>query len=151
VSNEDKRAQLQLRLQQTVEGLSVAAISYYVIGLITYVAKGVKDAGFLPKPLTPELVTAVAVPFVVLAMWVLMKRVHHHITGGRHVERADEVQERRLAAAGYTVHDDELVAVEHEIDAPQDVDGDLARPVTLGDLMQLRERIGTHLHEGIRR
>ena len=78
----DKRAQLQLRLQQTVEGLSVAAISYYVIGLITYVAKGVKDAGLLPKPLTPELVTAVAVPLVVLAMWVLMKRVHHHITGG---------------------------------------------------------------------
>ena len=39
-------------------------------------------SGLLPKPLTPELVTAVAVPLVVLAMWVLMERVHHHITGG---------------------------------------------------------------------
>ncbi len=29
----DRRARLQLRLQQTVEGLSVAAICYYVVGL----------------------------------------------------------------------------------------------------------------------
>ncbi|MFX6170878.1 DUF3422 family protein, partial [Acinetobacter baumannii] len=35
----DRRAKLQLRLQQTVEGLSVAAISYYVVGLFGYVAK----------------------------------------------------------------------------------------------------------------
>ena len=49
----DKRAQLQLRLQQTVEGLSVATISYLRARPITYVAKGVKDAGLLPKPLTP--------------------------------------------------------------------------------------------------
>ena len=32
----NNRAKLQLRLQQTVEGLSVAAISYYVIGLLAY-------------------------------------------------------------------------------------------------------------------
>ncbi|TIV89776.1 MAG: DUF3422 domain-containing protein, partial [Mesorhizobium sp.] len=36
----NNRARLQLRLQQTVEGLSVAAVSYYVVGLIGYVAKG---------------------------------------------------------------------------------------------------------------
>ena len=32
----DRRARLQLRLQQTVEGLSVAAVSYYVVGLVAY-------------------------------------------------------------------------------------------------------------------
>ena len=37
----NNRARLQLRLQQTVEGLSVAAVSYYVVGLIGYLAKGV--------------------------------------------------------------------------------------------------------------
>ena len=36
----NNRARLQLRLQQTVEGLSVAAVSYYVVGLIGYLAKG---------------------------------------------------------------------------------------------------------------
>ena len=32
----DKRSELQLRLQQTVEGLSVVAISYYAVNLLTY-------------------------------------------------------------------------------------------------------------------
>ena len=41
----DRRAKLQLRLQQTVEGLSVAAIVYYVAGLIGYLAKAAKGAG----------------------------------------------------------------------------------------------------------
>ena len=41
----DRRAKLQLRLQQTVEGLSVAAISYYVVGLIGYLAKGTSVFG----------------------------------------------------------------------------------------------------------
>ena len=36
----NNRARLQLRLQQTVEGLSVAAVSYYVVGLVGYLAKG---------------------------------------------------------------------------------------------------------------
>jgi len=34
----DKRADLQLRLQGTVEGLSVVAISYYALNLVTYMA-----------------------------------------------------------------------------------------------------------------
>jgi uncharacterized membrane-anchored protein len=35
----DRRASIQLRLQETVEGLSVVAISYYAVGLLGYVAK----------------------------------------------------------------------------------------------------------------
>ena len=41
----DQRAKLQLRLQQTVEGLSVAAISYYVVGLFGYLAKALESEG----------------------------------------------------------------------------------------------------------
>src|SRR3546814_6744743 len=37
----NNRAKLQLRLQQTVEGLSVAAISYYVVSLLGYLLKGI--------------------------------------------------------------------------------------------------------------
>ncbi len=38
------RARQQLRLQQTVEGLSIAAISYYIVGLVGYVAKARRTA-----------------------------------------------------------------------------------------------------------
>jgi uncharacterized membrane-anchored protein len=68
----DKRAHLQLRLQQTVEGLSVAAISYYVIGLIGYLAKLVHNAGV---HVAPETLTGAAVPFVVLGMWLTVRRI----------------------------------------------------------------------------
>lgn len=68
----NERTRLQLRLQTTVEGLSVAAISYYVIGLIGYVAKGVHDAGV---PLDTTYVTGAAVPIVVLAIWYVVRRI----------------------------------------------------------------------------
>lgn len=59
----DRRARLQLRLQETVEGLSVVAITYYMVGLIGYAAKALKAAGFAVDPdLTSGLaITVVAV------------------------------------------------------------------------------------------
>ncbi len=70
----NRRSRLQLRLQQTVEGLSVAAISYYVVGLVGYIAKGLKEASLLPKSVSPEMVVALSVPLVVLAIWGLLRR-----------------------------------------------------------------------------
>lgn len=68
----NRRAKLQLRLQHTVEGLSVAAVSYYVVGLIGYLVGGVKGAGLA----VPEgLVEALAVPVVALAVWWVVRRV----------------------------------------------------------------------------
>ena len=57
----DSRAKLQLRLQQTVEGLSVAAISYYVVSLVIYLAKGAKSLG---SEVDPYLVCLIALPLV---------------------------------------------------------------------------------------
>ena len=68
----NRRAKLQLRLQQTVEGLSVAAVSYYVVGLVGYVAKAARDAGL---PVNPSLATGIAVPIVVLVIWLLVRRI----------------------------------------------------------------------------
>lgn len=68
----NNRARLQLRLQQTVEGLSVAAVSYYVVGLIGYMAKGATIFG---HAVAPELVTAVSVPVVVLLVWWAVRRI----------------------------------------------------------------------------
>lgn len=58
----DRRAKMQLRLQETVEGLSVAAITYYIVGLVGYAAKAAHEAGFLD--VKPELVMGISIPLV---------------------------------------------------------------------------------------
>ncbi|MEI7446078.1 MAG: DUF3422 domain-containing protein [Burkholderiales bacterium] len=68
----NRRAKLQLHLQQTVEGLSVAAISYYAVGLAGYVFKAAAKAG---APIEPEFAAGlVAVP-IVAAVWWAMRSV----------------------------------------------------------------------------
>lgn len=71
LSSMDRRADLQLRLQRTVEGLSVVAISYYAVSL----------AGYLIYPLAESLQVspgylqaAVALP-VVGAVWWMVRRL----------------------------------------------------------------------------
>ncbi len=71
-----RRAKMQLRLQQTVEGLSVAAIVYYLAGLVGYGAKALKAAGLA---LSPDLVTGAAVPLLALAAWWALQRAHKRI------------------------------------------------------------------------
>lgn len=67
----NERGRMQLRLQQTVEGLSVAAISYYLIGLLHYLFEGLAKGGV---KLDPTVATAVAVPFaVVLVAWIVRR------------------------------------------------------------------------------
>lgn len=70
----DRRAKLQLRLQQTVEGLSVAAVSYYVVGLFSYAVAGMR--GQLPG-LSPEVLTALFVPVTILGIWSIVRRIRH--------------------------------------------------------------------------
>ena len=74
----NQRQELQLKLQSTVEGLSVAAISYYVLGLLGYLLKGAQRIGW---PFSAEASIAGAVPLVVLAVWWSMRRLHHRIVG----------------------------------------------------------------------
>ena len=57
----NRRAKLQLRLQQTVEGLSIAAVTYYVVGLVGYAAKGGKAFGL---DVNPDFAVAVSIPLV---------------------------------------------------------------------------------------
>ena len=64
--------ELQLRLQRTVEGLSIAAISYYVVSLILYLTKAGKAAGLLDHP---ELVTGAMIPLVLFVVWRITRRI----------------------------------------------------------------------------
>jgi uncharacterized membrane-anchored protein len=73
----DARAAQQLRLQQAVEGLSVAAISYYTLGLVGYVGKALKASG---TPVNPDLMTGIAVPLVIGAVWLGLRRLHHQLS-----------------------------------------------------------------------
>ncbi len=70
--------ELQTRLQTTVEGLSIAAISYYMVSLVLYAAKAAKGAGLLPWQ--PETVAGVSIPFVLLLVWWLTRRIHHKLS-----------------------------------------------------------------------
>jgi uncharacterized membrane-anchored protein len=67
----DRRAKLQLRLQQTVEGLSLAAIVYYVVGLVGYAAKAGKAGGLA---IDPDLAVGLAIPVVALVGLALLRR-----------------------------------------------------------------------------
>ena len=70
------RAAQQLRLQQAVEGLSVAAITYYVAGLVGYVAKSLKAAGLR---VDPDLATGAAIPVVAVLVALGTRRVHRMV------------------------------------------------------------------------
>ncbi|OSP54515.1 DUF3422 family protein [Pseudoruegeria sp. SK021] len=67
----NRRAELQLQLQETVEGLSVVAISYYAISISLYVLAPVGSAIGLSKPVIGAMVT----PLVVVAVWCLVRRI----------------------------------------------------------------------------
>lgn len=62
----NSRAKLQLRLQETVEGLSVVVLTYYGSQLVQYLAKGSKDLHHL----NPDIVTAISIPVIAgLVAW----------------------------------------------------------------------------------
>jgi len=67
----DRRSDLQLRLQHTVEGLSVVAISYYAVNLVLYVIGPLEKAAGMSKPLLAAVVT----PAVFLAVFAMVRRI----------------------------------------------------------------------------
>ena len=69
----------QLRLQTTVEGLSIAAISYYVVSLLLYGAKALKGLGL---PVQPELAAGALVPVVLWGVWRTTRRIHEKLHAG---------------------------------------------------------------------
>ena len=67
----DRRADLALRLQHTVEGLSVVAISYYAVSLATYALLPLAEARHWSK----TALSAALVPLVLLAVWHMVRRI----------------------------------------------------------------------------
>jgi uncharacterized membrane-anchored protein len=74
----NRRQDLQLKLQATVEGLSVAAITYYIVGLVSYLAKGAQALGW---PFSAEATAASAIPVVAFSVWYSLRRLHARLLG----------------------------------------------------------------------
>jgi len=67
----DRRADMQLRLQRTVEGFSVVAISYYAVNLLTYLTYPFFESIGLSKVVGMALIT----PAVLLLVWLVVRRI----------------------------------------------------------------------------
>jgi uncharacterized membrane-anchored protein len=64
-------------LQTMVEGLSIAAISYYVISLLGYGLKALKGMGW---PIDVEISTGIAIPLAIGGVWLATRRIHRRLT-----------------------------------------------------------------------
>jgi len=69
----DRRADQQLHLQKTVEGLSVVAISYYAVNLATYAAYPLAKLAGLEK----ATLTALLIPPVIGVVWLTVRRIRN--------------------------------------------------------------------------
>ncbi len=76
LSSMDNRAKMQLRLQQTVEGLSIAAIVYYLVGLVSYVVKVFKGK----LAFDTDWIVAFSVPVLALLVFFSIRRARRGYT-----------------------------------------------------------------------
>lgn len=73
----NRRSHLQLRLQQTVEGLSVVAISYYVLALMGIAFDASSALGI---PVDKDIASGIAMPLIIGAIYFAMHRIRKHLT-----------------------------------------------------------------------
>jgi uncharacterized membrane-anchored protein len=66
----------QLRLQTTVEGLSIAAISYYVVSLTLYIGKAMQASGL---NVSPEMLAGFSTPVVLFVCWRMVQKIHRSL------------------------------------------------------------------------
>lgn len=71
----NRRQHLQLRLQQTVEGLSVAAITYYMASLVGHVFEAVEHWTHI----SPKIAEGVSIPVIALLVWLGLRRMHRRL------------------------------------------------------------------------
>lgn len=75
----NRRSELQLHLQQAVEGLSIAAITYYAVSLIGYIVKALSYIA--PLSLNTDIVKAAAIPVVAGVVYIGVRHIRHTIRG----------------------------------------------------------------------
>ncbi len=73
----DSRAKTQLRLQETVEGLSIVAITSYVVSLIGSITKAINTTESIN--VNTSMVTGLSIPFVLIIVAIAVSRIHKKI------------------------------------------------------------------------
>lgn len=76
----DSRAKMQLRLQETVEGLSIVAITSYVVSLIGTITKAINSTEL--ANLNTNIVTGFSIPIVLIIVALAVRRIHKKIHKG---------------------------------------------------------------------
>ena len=71
----DKRHDEQLKISRTVEGLSIVAITYYAVGLVSYMLKAVAKQAWMP--VSETFLTAISVPLILALVWYFMRRIRN--------------------------------------------------------------------------
>ncbi len=74
----DSSASLQLRLQQLVEGLSVVALTYYLLSLVGYMLKGAQHQW---PHLDVATILAVLVVPTALSIWLALRQLKRRVLG----------------------------------------------------------------------
>lgn len=77
----NQRSEQSYLLQQTVEGLSVVAVSYYALGILTYVL-GIAAA--YDHAIDPKLWAGILAPVVVLLTWLGIRHLRERVHKGSH-------------------------------------------------------------------
>ena len=72
----ERRARMQVHLQQAVEGFSIIAISYYGVGLVGYILKAMKKAAMIEQV---DLWTAAAVPLVMVLSYISVRTIRRRL------------------------------------------------------------------------
>lgn len=75
LSSMDQRSKIQLMMQHTVEGFSVVAITYYLIGLLKLIMDSIYEAGII---FNKSLALGVAIPATLALVYLGIRFVHHH-------------------------------------------------------------------------
>ena len=79
----EERAGMQLQLQETVELLSIAAITYYLVSLLSYFLGGIEQ-DFI-KAFKSVLLT-VSVPIIAGFLFIVLRRARHRLKQPRNKE-----------------------------------------------------------------
>lgn len=72
----ETRGRQQLMLQETVEGLSVVAISYYLIAIVSKLQEAA--SAYWPS-LHSKLISLLIIPLVLVLVWAAVRRIRHRV------------------------------------------------------------------------
>ena len=73
----DRRAGLQLRLQQAVEGISTFAIAYYAVGLLLYPLRALEHVW---PAFDATLAAGLVSPLILLGVWLALRGLRRKLT-----------------------------------------------------------------------